>query len=37
MTDKTKIIPLQLSDGTIIKVEATPIGKLIKKYKNVVD
>lgn len=27
MTDKTKIIPLQLSDGTIIKVEATPIGE----------
>jgi len=27
MADKTKIIPLKLSDGTIIKVEVTPIGE----------
>ncbi len=27
MADKTKIIPFQLSDGTIIKVEVTPIGE----------
>ncbi len=27
MADKTKIIPLKLADGTIIKVEVTPIGE----------
>ena len=27
MTSKTKIIPLKLSDGTVIKVEATQIGE----------
>ncbi len=26
MADKTKIIPLQLSDGTVINVEVTPRG-----------
>lgn len=27
MESPTKIIPLQLSDGTVIKVEITPIGE----------
>ncbi|MFM7405571.1 MAG: CU044_2847 family protein [Cuspidothrix sp.] len=27
MADKTKIIPLKLSDGTIINVEVTPMGE----------
>lgn len=27
MTDRTKIIPLKLSDGKIINVEVTPIGE----------
>jgi Trypsin-co-occurring domain 1 len=27
MDSPTKIIPVELSDGTIIKVEATPIGE----------
>lgn len=27
MTSKTKIIPLKLSDGTVVKVEVTPIGE----------
>ena len=27
MADKTKILPLKLSDGTIVKVEVTPIGE----------
>lgn len=27
MSDKTKMIPLELADGTVIKVEVTPIGE----------
>jgi hypothetical protein len=27
MESQTKIIPVELSDGTIVKVEATPIGE----------
>ena len=27
MNDQTELIPIELSDGTIIKVEATPIGE----------
>ena len=27
MADKTKILPFQLSDGTIVNVEVTPIGE----------
>lgn len=27
MISKTKIIPLKLSDGTVVKVEVTPIGE----------
>ncbi len=27
MDPQTRIIPVELSDGTIVKIEATPIGE----------
>lgn len=34
MDSQTKIIPVELSDGTVIKVEATPIGEQRVAYQS---
>jgi hypothetical protein len=34
MEFQTKIIPVELSDGTIVKVEATPIGEQQVAYQS---
>ena len=34
MADKTKILPFQLSDGTIVNVEVTPIGEQLASLET---
>lgn len=34
MDSQTKIIPVELSDGTLIKIEATPIGEQRVSYQS---
>lgn len=34
MNPQTKIVPVELSDGTIVKIEATPIGEQQVAYRK---